>query len=95
MSKKKLYAFIKFDHAPYLFGGEILKTGDDGRVYIDGYDNGLTSFFTKDLVELIVPYEEGIKLQEKLDIAEKEYRTAVSHAEQKLRGTVQEIKNYK
>jgi len=60
--KQKLYAFWRYDHFPYVLGGEITQILPDGSVETFGYGKG---FYFQPFK--IVPVAEGRKIQAKLD----------------------------
>jgi len=55
--KQRLYAFWKYDHFPYVLGGEVTKMLPDGAVETVGYGKGFSFTPFK-----IVPLEEGKKI---------------------------------
>lgn len=85
MADERLYAFWKYDRPPYLLGGEVLKVREDGGVFVKGYDRYMSSYFKKEAIVAIVPYEEGTKLHGKLNKAEKKYKLKIQKAERSLR----------
>lgn len=85
MADERLYAFWKYDRPPYMLGGEVLKIREDGGVFVKGYDQYMSSYFKKEAIMAIVPYEEGIKLHEKLNSAKRKYDLRVQKAEKDLR----------
>lgn len=91
--KKRLIAFWRYDSVPYVLYGEVLKVREDGGVFIKGFDKNMTSYFTKEAVICIVPYNKGIKLGKKLDKAEKKYRIKVAKARDELLQTVHSLEN--
>lgn len=80
----KLYAFWKYDRAPFLLGDEVSKVYEDGSVSVVKY-----SYRFKPV--LIVPLEKGIKLQKKLNKANAKYNKVVGEAYQELREVVKSI----
>ncbi len=81
----KLYAFWKYDTAPFLLGGEVEEVSNDGYVVIKGRTG------CKFKPVLIVPLEKGIKLHKKLNKAEAKYINALNTAKEELLAVVKEI----
>ena len=72
----ELYAFWKCDIPPYLLGGRVAEVKEDGYVIIEGDPR-----FKYNPVK-IVPLNEGIKLQKKLNKAEAKYRKTMNAAKE-------------
>lgn len=85
MADERLYAFWKYDSPPYVLGGEVLQIRKDGGVFVKGYDRYISSYFKKGAIMAIMPYEEGVKLHEKLNNAERKYNLRIQKAEKDLR----------
>ena len=85
MADERLYAFWKYDRPPYMLGGEVLKIREDGGVFVKGYDQYMSSYFKKEAIMAIVPYEEGVKLHAKLNNAKRKYDLRIQKAEKDLR----------
>jgi hypothetical protein len=64
---QELYAFWKYDLFPYVLGGEVNEIKDNMRVTIKGREGYIYSVFT------ILPREQGLLIQERLDKLEKSY----------------------
>ena len=94
--RKKLYAFFIHDKPPYMLGGNVINIRDNGNVSIDGYDvyrdeNGDYKFvdITRNAIVAIVSKDEGLRLQKKLDRAEKRYNSKVQKAKEKYQRELQ------
>lgn len=81
----EMYAFWKYDVPPYLLGGKIADIMENGTVSIEGY----AGYKFKPVA--IVPLEEGLKLQMKLDAAEIKYNETIKKAKDDLDEVVKEI----
>lgn len=67
----RLYAFWRYDLFPYILGGEVVSMTDAGLVKIKEY--GGSAFRPV----LILPYDAGIEIHEKLRLLDDRYRKAL------------------
>ena len=63
---KNLFAFWKYDTFPYVLGGEISDINEKGLVYVDSYQGWFKPI-------LILPLDEGVRRNIKLNAIAKEY----------------------
>ena len=66
---QKLYAFWKYSEYPYVLGGPIERFTADGLVYISSYQGSFRPV-------LILPLQDGLKIQERLSDLREAYKTA-------------------
>ena len=89
---EKLYAFWEYDNPPYVLGGEVIKIRDDnGGIYVKGYNENMSTYFKKDSIVTIVPYDEGVKLHKQLKKAEKKYNLRIQKAKKALHSMTDSI----
>lgn len=81
---KKLYAFWDYSSFPYILGAPISDINEKGSVYVDSY----MSWFRP---RKIVPLSTGLKLKQKLDKIEKEYRDEKKVLDEEFQNLLKEI----
>lgn len=84
MSNEKQYAFWKYDQPPYILSGEILKFHPSGGVYVKGYDQNMTSYFTKESIIAILPETEAHAWENIISATMKSYAEMISAARQQF-----------
>lgn len=84
-NKPLLYAFWKFEQPPYCLGGGINTIRDDGRVTVDGY--GVMAFKPF----LIVPYDAGLKIADKLEGIARDYGDEVAALHEKCQDAILKV----
>ena len=63
-----LWAFWRYDLYPYVLGGKVTKTNDDGSVFVEGYGD------YKTWARVLVPGKLGQELLEELKSLQAQYR---------------------
>lgn len=82
----KLYTFWKYDVPPFLHGGIVEKIDEEGYVTIKNRYQGY-----RFRPVAVVPLKEGLKMQKRLDRAERKYRKRMEKAKKDLLDTVHGI----
>lgn len=79
----KQYAFWEYDIPPFLLGGVVEKVDEEGYVTIENRYQGY-----RFRPVAVVPLKEGLKMQKKLDKAERKYRKRMEKAKNDILDTV-------
>lgn len=92
--KEKKYAFWQYDVAPFVLCGEVLEIREDGGVYVKGYDQNMTSYFSKDAIIAIMNYDDATKYKKKLEKAKEDYDKAVKESNEKFKKLKKKIEKH-
>ena len=84
-AEQKLYAFWRYDRYPFVLGGPIMKIGDGGEVYPEGYE-GCRFKPIK-----ILPLDAGVRLHQQIRALADRYNVELEKMQASWRKRVEDL----